>query len=607
MRRLICAAALIFIACALNTAAASITTIGRLTIEIDRRSGGDVSHGYASHRIRIQNRSPDKTHRIKISLEQSQLSSSRKGRLKSISKTIEVEPNSTVETYMHQPYLRLLGDLHGYGIWVDGEKAEGRGGASGYTDHGGAGSRSMGFGPSRLTILQGIGATVAIDDIRRAGRSPNKSFVKYIPRDTLEPIPFIYSGLDGILLTLSEAEALSGGQQKALWEYIKSGGSLAVIGSGKLPDKWKRLDERLENRALKSDAIERYEIGLGLLFLTSRHYRPMPTTPTFHAEIFDSWKETQGTWIKTYTSEGANAVLPVIDSYDDRASYRCMFFLMLLLAVLVGTVNIFLFRRIDRRMKLYWTVPAASLLACVLFVFYAATAEGGKRMRVCSLTFLDQAARSASTIGWVGFYSPSAHPDGLLFDEETELTLQASQRINFAAPIYLAGRPPHDPHAVGSIDWTDGQRWSGEWIQPRIPLHFKFRKIQERNERIELKRNGGKLKVVNRLGADVKAFWYADHDGKLYQAFASGIRNGAEAVLAKTKGVPIGGKTLRQLYISQDWVPEIEAAQKSPAAYLQPGRYIAELEQNVFLENAMKGAKMKASICLVVGEIKHGE
>ena len=303
-----------------------------------------------------------------------------------------------------------------------------------------------------------------------------------------------------------------------------------------------------------------------------------------------------------------------------------MFFLMLLLAALIGPVNIFLLRRKNRQMKMFWTIPAVSLLACFIVVFYAAVAEGGKRMRVCSLTFLDQGARSATTIGWVGFYSPSAHPDGLLFDEETELELQARPKeygygfkvaFTFSSPIsgflpippagatppggtytvqvkptaptsgattmpapvvtppsasFSSTSPVHvhdaDDHAVGSIDWTDGQRWSGEWIKPRIPLHFKFRKTEERNERIELKRNGGTLKIVNRLGAGVKTFWYADHDGKVYRA--SDIRNGAEAVLTETKGVSMGGKTLRQLYISQDWVPEIEDALKSPAAYLQP-------------------------------------
>ena len=607
MRRAVCAAALIcfmgFMG-ALNAAArTTLLTYGQINIEISSRSGDKTRYGYASRRIRIQNRSPAKTHRVKISIEPGAATAFgyNEGRIKSLTRTIEVAPNSAVETYIHQPYLRLIGDFQECAVWIDGERMEGRGGASGYADYGSTGSFK--YIPSH--IVEKASITAAFVGARTRGL-PRRLPVNFIPRDTLEPIPFIYSGLDGILLTLSEAEALSGRKREALWEYVKSGGSLAVIGEGKMPDEWKRLDARLENRALKSGAVERLEIGFGLLFLTSKPYRPKPmppTRPTFHAEIYDSWTETQQTWMKTYTSEGANAVLPVIDSYDAQTSYRRMFFLMLLLAALIGPVNIYLFRKNERRMNLYWTVPAASLFACCLVFLYAAVLDSDKLMRVCSLTCLDQGARSASTIGWVGFYSPSSHREGLLFDEETELTLQASRSINLAAVPPKAG--PIDAHAVGSIDWTDGQRWSGEWIKPRTPLHFKFRKIQKRSERIDLKRNGGKLKVVNRLGADLKAFWYADHDGKLYQA--SNIRNGGEAVLTETKGVPIGGKTLRQLYISQDWVPEIEAAQTSPATYLQPGRYLAELEKCVFLEKAMKGAKMKPSTFLVVGELEEGE
>ena len=60
-------------------------------------------------------------------------------------------------------------------------------------------------------------------------------------------------------------------------------------------------------------------------------------------------------------------------------------------------------------------------------------------MRVCSLTYLDQGAGSASTIGWVGFYSPSAHRNGLLFDEETELTLQASPDRSFVLSLPPGG------------------------------------------------------------------------------------------------------------------------------------------------------------------------
>ncbi len=63
-------------------------------------------------------------------------------------------------------------------------------------------------------------------------------------------------------------------------------------------------------------------------------------------------------------------------------------------------------------------------------------------------------------------------------------------------------------------------------------------------------------------------------------------------------------KKLRDVYASQDWVAEIEAVKASPAAYLQPGQYFAELEENAFVEKALKGAKAKPSISLVIGQME---
>ena len=649
MRRIVCASALICVMCfmgALNAAAVSSGSYGDIDIAIDRPRDDKTSHGYISYSIQVQNRSADKMRRVKISIEPDETALSHEERIKSVSRTIEVAPNATVRTRILQPNLNPVGRPLKAAVWIDGQKQM-------------KPLRLDGFSRIRLhsifimtpdLTLKNKEPAVAVDDAQRLRPPPYPKSLSIIQRRDLEPDALLYRSLDGILLSLEDVEALSVKERGALWDYVKGGGSLAVTGGEKLPDEWKRLDARLENSAFKSRGIERYEIGFGLLLLTA----PLSRTSATRYQLYDLWKETQQPWNATYSSSGANVVLPVAEPYDAQASYRRMFFLMLILAALIGPVNIFLFRRIERRMNLYWTVPAVSLLACVLLVFLYAVIDSDKYMRVCSLTYLDQGAGSASTIGWVGFYSPSAHPDGLLFDEETELALQASpdRHLISALPAGGAsiastipfksthskptgGSPPKpapgatppsasgpvkltvtfhsvpsapamaDEHAVGSIDWTDGQRWSGEWIKPRTPLHFKFRKIQKRSERIDLKRNGGKLKVVNRLGADLKAFWYADHDGKLYQA--SNIRNGGEAVLTETKGVPIGGKTLRQLYISQDWVPEIEAAQTSPATYLQPGRYLAELTENVFLEKAMEGAKMKPSTCIVVGELEQGE
>ena len=184
--------------------------------------------------------------------------------------------------------------------------------------------------------------------------------------------------------------------------------------------------------------------------------------------------------------------------------------------------------------------------------------------RVVSLTHLDQQTGRAATIGWTAYYSPLKNADELRFDENTELTPLA-----FGSEL------------VGSVDWTDGQRLTGGWVPAGVPRHFKLRKNEDRPEHIELKKEGGALKVVNRLGARVKSFWYADDEGKVYQA--ADIPNGAESVLTETNGVKIGLKKLRDVYVSQDWVAKIEAVRASPAAYLQLGQYFAELEENAFV------------------------
>ena len=79
-------------------------------------------------------------------------------------------------------------------------------------------------------------------------------------------------------------------------------------------------------------------------------------------------------------------------------------------------------------------------------------------------------------------------PTELRFDENTELT-----------PLAFGEK------LVGSVDWTDGQRLTGGWLPAQIPRHFKLRKNEDRPEHIELKKEGGALKVVNRLGARVKS------------------------------------------------------------------------------------------------------
>ncbi len=604
LARVLCAAALF--GGALN-GSAFYQDYGDISIELMSSisgASGFKTHGYAALRIKATNRSPDKAHRVEIRFpNEGGRSFWGPGQLKSFSKTIDVAPDSTAEAYFYQPSILLDGDAHEAVVYIDGEKQAQNIHAFGISSHGAVGTFSSSSGGSWVNPREE--PTVSFGAIRESS-IPGSSKVNSWDRrsfDSFDSTWLAYSGYDGIVLALSEAKTLSAEERAALWEYVKAGGSLAVMGIGQLPDDWARLDSRLANRELVMDVSERYEVGFGILFLAGPPFFPTSSRPAVHTAIYDSWFETQKPWLRIYTAAGANTALPVSKPVDTRASFRRMFFLSLLFAAIIGPLNIAVLRRKKQMMRLYWTTPAISLTACLLFVLYFAVFEGPvKYMRVASLTMIDQEARLATTLGWLGFYSPFAEPEGLLFDEVTELTLQQEGLPRFG-PMAVGTAAGMD--RTGSVDWTDGQRWSGGWIQPRVPLHFKLRKSESRPERIDLKREGGDIKVINRLGARVKAFWYADDEGGVYRA--DDIPKGAEAVLTKTTGAPIGSKKLRDVYARWDWVAEIEKLKASPAAYLQHGWYFAELEENVFVEKAMKGAEMLPSTCLVLGALEESK
>ena len=335
LARVLCAAALL--GCALNGSAFYYQDYGDISIELMSsisRSSGLKSHGYAPVHIKAINKSPDKAHRVEIRFPTEGSFGGTSfwgpGRLKNLSKTMEVAPDSTAEVYFYQPWILLDGDGHKAVVYIDGEKQEQTIHAFGMSSHG------VGRSP-------GSGAWV---DNRE---EPAVSFGAI--RKNLLPVPFkinprtrrsfdstwlAYSGYDGIVLSLSEANALSADERAALWEYVKTGGSLAVMGIGRLSDDWARLDSRLANRELVGDTSEQYEIGFGLLFLSGPPYFPTAARLTIHTAIYDSWLETQGTWLRIYTASGANTVFPVAEPFDTLASFRRMFFLSLLFAAIIG-------------------------------------------------------------------------------------------------------------------------------------------------------------------------------------------------------------------------------------------------------------------------------
>src|SRR5262249_38397552 len=208
----------------------------------------------------------------------------------------------------------------------------------------------------------------------------------------------------------------------------------------------------------------------------------------------------------------------------------------------------------------------------------------------------------ATTVGWTGFYSPVTPGDGLRFDHDTELTLQAYADHSgyYAYSRYERSARPFQ------LDWTDGQHLSKGWVTARVPTHFQLRKAELRRERITWTENGGTFSITNGLGAEIKQFWLADGNGRLHTAGL--VEPGATAVLSPTETRLASGNeasSLRQGYGS-DWLAEARLLRAKPERYLSPWTYLADVEGTPFVEDGLPNAKKENCRSLVVGILKGG-
>ena len=249
MTRFICAAAAAFFICAMDGAAFFFPqNYGDISIELSRSikgASGFKSHGYAAARIKAVNSSPDKPHRVEIRFPREGTDSFwGPGRLKNFSKTIEVAPNSTAESYFYQPWILLDGSGDEAVVYIDGEKQEQTVRAFAMGSHGAGGSFGGPFGGGSW-VYSSEEPCVSFGAIHKSN-FPVSSKINAWTRRSFDSTWLAYSGYDGLILSLHEAKTLSAEERAALWEYVKAGGSLAVIGQGKLPDDWSQLGQPLD-------------------------------------------------------------------------------------------------------------------------------------------------------------------------------------------------------------------------------------------------------------------------------------------------------------------------------------------------------------------------
>jgi hypothetical protein len=376
-----------------------------------------------------------------------------------------------------------------------------------------------------------------------------------------------YTPFDAIVISPADLNVLPPGVANALTDYLYAGGNIFVAGGRQLPAAW------LAGSSKKQADSSLTDVGFGNVFAAEQFTHLNQASVQKLREVV---RENARYW-QTLPSDadGANSVLPVVENL--KIPTRGIVVIMLAFIIIIGPVNIILLNRRGRRTWMLWTIPAISFATTLLVFAYSLLREGiTPDTRIAGVTVLDQAAHRAATIGAEGFYCPLTPSGGLKFESGTEAT-----------PLVATG---YGSGASREVDWTQSQHLTRGWISARVPAHFHVRKSEIRRERIQVLNESGRLEIVNSLGAPIKSFWYADANLKIFETrgLPAGQKGGLLA--ATLEETPAKQTGCDGLLTDIGFATHIDTL--NPGRYLLPNTYIAVLEGNPFIENALGTASV---------------
>jgi hypothetical protein len=378
-----------------------------------------------------------------------------------------------------------------------------------------------------------------------------------------------YTPYDAVALSAADLKALSPAAFSSLWSYVECGGNVLVFGGTSLPEPWRAFPARTVDQG------EIRHIGLGVCF--AYNAGQISGISSTEVQRFTSALDAAGrVWQGLPNLDTANQTFPVVDNYH--IPVRGTVFVMLLFVIAIGPINLIFLSRTNRRTWLLWTIPAISLLTCMMVFAYSFAREGvTPDTRIAGITILDQANRRAATIGLTAFYCPLTPSQGLFFGPDTEATPLVE------ASMYGRG-------TSREVDWTQGQHFGRGWVSARVPAHFYLRKAETRRERLEVENQNGQTTVVNGLGATIKNLWLADGGSHVF--VATNIPAGQKFTLPAStallkKEEQLGVRSLFQKCGAQADISD-------GTEFLQPNTYVAELDANPFIENGL-GAKAQSA------------
>jgi hypothetical protein len=374
-----------------------------------------------------------------------------------------------------------------------------------------------------------------------------------------------YTPFDAVVLNATDMSLLSPAVLAAIGDYLSAGGNVMLSGRTDLPAAWHPAQKKSLHGGVE------YDVGFGRCFAFGSENPAAldgQSVQTLRAAVRDAGRYWQ---MLPVDSGAANAAMPVVENI--KIPTRGMVVVMLAFIIAIGPVNIYVLNRRQRRTWMLWTIPAISFATTLIVFAYSLLREGiTPDTRIAGLTVIDQASHHATTFGATAFYCPLTPSGGLHFDYETEAT-----------PLVSRG---YGPGTSREIDWTQSQHLQHGWISARVPAHFHLRKSETRRERIQIVNENGKLQVINGLGAPIKSLWVADADMNVYQA--TGVAPGQKTgLILSPQSQPAEKSGANELLREITYVARPDALASLSRKFLTPNSYIAVLDGNPFIENAL--------------------
>jgi hypothetical protein len=203
--------------------------------------------------------------------------------------------------------------------------------------------------------------------------------------------------------------------------------------------------------------------------------------------------------------------------------------LISLFVLVIGPVNYLVLRRLRRLYLLAITIPAAAAAVTFILFGYALIADGlGTRVRVRSVTQIDQRRGHAVCWARLSYYAGLAPADGLTFPADVAvLPLE-----HIPARTYSLGAPRR------TVLWEDDQRLVAGWLGSRTPTQYVTVRSRQSEHGLDIVpcREPDRLEIRNRLGTPIERLLVRAKDGKYYwfADVADNVADGGAATAVAT-------------------------------------------------------------------------